>query len=335
MAPALEAVAVSAGAAVLVGAVGAVVVHVLARRWVTAAVLVTPLVVVACVAAGVLVGAKAMFLSAHDTGVVLLVLLAAVPVGLVVGAALVGTVRALDRRAVEAAAALERDRAVEASRRELVSWVSHDLRTPLAGVRAMAEALQDGVAADSGRYHARILLEADRLSAMIDDLLELSRIQAGQLGLALVEVDLGDVVSDTLAGTQALAGARGVRLAGAVHGPVSARVDVAATTRALTNLVVNAIRHTPPDGSVTVEADRDGASAVLRVTDQCGGIAPTDLARVFEPGFRGSSARTPAGGEGAGLGLAIVRGLAEAHGGAVRVRNALGGCSFELLLPAT
>jgi signal transduction histidine kinase len=265
---------------------------------------------------------------------VLTVLLAAVPVALAVGAALAGRVRALDRQAVETAAALERDRAVEASRREMVSWVSHDLRTPLSGVRAMAEALQDGISADPARYHARLLVEVDRLSGMVDDLLELSRIQAGQVRLALAEVDLSDVVSDTLASTQALAGARGVRLAGTVNGPISARVDVAATTRALTNLVANGIRHTPPDGSVMVEAARDGDVAVVRVTDQCGGIAAADLQRVFDPGFRGSAARTPAGGEGAGLGLAIVRGLVEAHGGSVRVRNVGGGCSFELLLPA-
>lgn len=227
----------------------------------------------------------------------------------------------------------ERERALERSRRELVAWVSHDLRTPLAGLRAMAEALEDGVATDPLRYHTQIRMSVDRLAGMVDDLFEMSRIHAGALRLTLARVPLHDLVDEAVVGADPLARARGVLLSADVRTPLAVRVDPKELSRALTNLVANAIRHTPSDGSVHVEAtERDGC-AVLAVTDACGGIPDSDLDRVFEVAWRGTAARTPEPLAGAGLGLAIVRGIVEAHSGEVDVRNVVGGCRFEVRLP--
>lgn len=335
MGPELQVLVLSALTAAVVGAAGALVVIATARRSVRTAVLVSPLVVVASVAVGVLVSARAMFLSPHDLSVVLLVLAAAVPVALVFGVVAARRVHALDRQAVQEAAARRRDREVEDSRREMVAWVSHDLRTPLAGIRAMAESLEDGVATDPGRYHARIRAEADRMALMVDDLLALSRIQSGTLRLAREQVSLADLVSDTLASAQPLAATHRVHLRGGAEGAVRASVDARELSRALTNLVVNAVRHTPPDGTVVVRARHDDVAAVVTVADGCGGIAAADLPRLFEPGWRGSGARTPGEGTGAGLGLAIVRGVVEAHGGDVDVVNVEGGCRFEVRIPVS
>ena len=241
--------------------------------------------------------------------------------------------RELSSTAARLAESRERERALERSRRELVAWVSHDLRTPLAGLRAMAEALEDGVATDPLRYHTQIRMSVDRLAGMVDDLFEMSRIHAGALRLSLARVPLHDLVDEAVIGADPLARARGVMLSADVRTPLAVRVDPKELSRALTNLVANAIRHTPSDGSVHVEAtERDGC-AVLAVTDACGGIADDDLERVFEVAWRGTPARTPEPLAGAGLGLAIVRGIVEAHSGEVDVRNVVGGCRFEVRLP--
>ena len=244
-----------------------------------------------------------------------------------------GLSRELATTAARLAESRERERALERSRRELVAWVSHDLRTPLAGLRAMAEALEDGVATDPLRYHTQIRTSVDRLSGMVDDLFEMSRIHAGALRLTLQRVPLTDLVDEAVIGADPLARACGVALQADVRTPLAVRVDARELSRALTNLVANAIRHTPSDGAVRVEAvERDG-HAVLAVTDACGGIPDEDINRVFEVAWRGTAARTPEPLAGAGLGLAIVRGIVEAHSGEVDVRNVVGGCRFEVRLP--
>jgi signal transduction histidine kinase len=241
----------------------------------------------------------------------------------------------LERTSARLREARARERAVEQSRRELIAWISHDLRTPLAGLRAMAESLEDGVAADPARYHRRIRVEVDRLSGMVDDLFELSRIQAGALQLSVSRVSLYDLVGDALAGTEVLARSRAVRLEDSGIAAVPVHVDSKEMSRALTNLLVNAIRHTPSDGTVAVGVEHPADDHVLvTVTDACGGIPDDDLPRVFDTGWRGSHARTPGPDGGAGLGLAIVRGIVEAHRGTVEVVNVGGGCRFEMRLPA-
>ena len=234
------------------------------------------------------------------------------------------------------AQARSRERALEASRRELVAWVSHDLRTPLAGLRAMAEALEDQVVVDPrtvSAYHTQIRREVDRLSLMIDDLFELSRIHAGALRLNRRPVALEDMVAEVLASAEPVARAKGVRLAGSAVRGMPIYVDAAEFGRALRNLVINAVRHTPSDGTVEVLGDVQQGMARFSVADACGGIPPQDLPRVFDVAFRGEAARTPGPQEGAGLGLSIARGIVEAHAGQIAVRNAGPGCQFLIRLP--
>ncbi|ARF54558.1 sensor histidine kinase [Streptomyces gilvosporeus] len=366
-------VALAALGAAVVGLLAAPAVRVLRRRSVALSLFAVAALAVAAMAAGTVAVAQAMFLSGHDLGVVMAVVgvsgVVSLAAALLFGrriakgsrelarsartvgseggfvapdepptAELAALSRALEETSVRLSEARERERALDTARRELIAGISHDLRTPLAGLRAMAEALEDGVAEDAGRYHSRMRVEVDRLAAMVDDLFELSRIQAGALTLTLSRVSVYDLVDDALAGARPLARASGVRLVDGGVDPLPVRVDAQQITRVLGNLLVNAIRATPADGKVAVSARPEGGRVVLAVQDSCGGIPPEDLPRVFDTGWRGAPARTPRpdqeGGTGAGLGLAIVRGIAEAHDGRATVRNAGAGCRFEVELPA-
>jgi signal transduction histidine kinase len=357
-------------AAAIVGLAGATALRALRHRTLAAQAAAVALTGVVAVAGGAWAAANAMFVSAHDLealGVVLAAAgLVAIAVALVlgrrvgrdsralvdvarrigrgeagVGAGRPGTAeldtlaRELERMSAQLDQARARERALEASRRELVAWVSHDLRTPLAAVRAMAEALEDGVVSDSAtvaRYHRQLGLEVDRLAVLVDDLFELSRTQAGVLELHLEPVALGDLISDALAGAAPVAQAKGVHLEGRLDGPTpELALSTPEVARALRNLLENAIRHTPADGTVRVEAGVDDGHAYVAVADACGGIPEPDLERVFDVAFRGEMARTP--GAGAGLGLAIARGMVEAHGGELTVGNDGPGCRFIVRLP--
>ncbi|WP_278236027.1 HAMP domain-containing sensor histidine kinase [Isoptericola sp. AK164] len=336
----LEGVVLSAGVAAAVGLAGAAGVLALGRRRPSAAAVLAPLVVVASVAAGVYASARAMFLSEQDSTTVLWLLLATVPVALVIGLALARRTHHLATERAAAVAARDRDREVEARRRELVAWVSHDLRTPLAAVRALAEAMEDEVTRPADAATG-ILAENRRMSDMVDDLLALSRLQSPGFELTRTPTDVGDLASDALAAAGPAAEAAGVRLTGEVAAPVVVPVDAREVARALGNLLSNAVRHTPAGGTVHVRVstrDTDGPAAVVEVTDGCGGIPADDLPRVFEAGWRGTAARTPGSG-GAGIGLSIVRSVAATHGGGVEVHNVEladggGGCRFTLTLPA-
>ncbi|MDK1476806.1 HAMP domain-containing sensor histidine kinase [Streptomyces sp. 549] len=349
------------------GVLGALALRALRRRSVAVSLTVLTGVGVAAMLAGTLSVCWAMFLNKHDLGVVTTVLavaaVAATATALLLGRWVTAGHRALERSAralgagagftapavampaelaslarslTEAGARLatarEREAALEASRRELVAWISHDLRSPLAGLRAMAEALEDGVAPDPARYHRQIRSDVERLSGMVGDLFELSRIQAGSLTLSPTRMSVYDLISDAIAGAWPLAAERGVRLADDGVEPVPIEVDSREMTRVLANLLVNAIHRTPADGTVAVAARRHEDAVVLSVTDGCGGIAAEALPRVFDTGWSGDDARTPP--SGAGLGLAIVRGIVEAHSGRASVRNVPGGCRFEVTLPA-
>jgi signal transduction histidine kinase len=328
-----QVVMVAALAAAVVGALGYVSFRLLARRSIAAAAAVAPVTTVLAVVTGLVATAWEMYLSPHDFHVALVVCAAAGVVATGIGLMLGARVRALQTEAMMEAEVRERERLLEAGRRDLVAWVSHDLRSPLAGLRAMAEALEDGVADDPARYHRQIRVEVDRLSALVDDLFELSRIQAGALRLSLEQVSLGDVVSDALAGAHPFATSRGVRLTGSAATRIPVSADERELHRALGNLVVNAIRHTPADGVVDVSVREEDGTAVVAVTDGCGGIPEADLPHLFEVAWRGQPARTPGPDGGAGLGLAIARGIVEAHAGQIGVRNVDGGCTFEVRLP--
>ena len=203
----------------------------------------------------------------------------------------------------------------------------------------MAEALEDGVVADPdtvSRYHVAIRVEIDRLAELVDDLFELSRIQAGALRLQMARASLGDLVSDALAASAPVARAKGVHLQGLVDGASpELHLSTPEVSRALRNLLENAIRHTPADGAVFVEVGVEAETAFVAVEDACGGIPEEDLDRVFDTAFRGELARTPNEESAGGLGLAIVRGVAEAHDGEIAVCNIGRGCRFELRLPLT
>jgi signal transduction histidine kinase len=229
-----------------------------------------------------------------------------------------------------------REQAFEASRRELVAWVSHDLRTPLAGLRAMAEALEDQVVIDPrevGQYHSQIRIETERLAAMIDDLFELSKIHAGALRLSPRVVGLEDLIADVVASAAPVARSKRVRLTGSAVRGMPVLIDSAEFGRAVRNLVINAIRHTPPDGIIEILGELRSGVACVSVSDECGGIPLDDLPRVFDVAFRGESARTPDPSGGAGLGLSIARGIVEAHSGDISVLNTGPGCQFLITLP--
>ncbi|WP_426507697.1 sensor histidine kinase [Dactylosporangium sp. McL0621] len=321
--------------ALAVALAGLVALRVLRGRSVTAHIVVILLVTVFSVLAGILGAAMRMFISDHDLHVLLIVVGTAASVSLAVG---LWSGRRLARSSMWAAEARDRERAAEARRRELVAWVSHDLRTPLAGLRAMAEALDDGVVSDPdtvAEYHRRISAETDRMAALVDDLFQLSRINAGALRLSLTDVPLGDVVSDAIASATPLAAAERISIvAEPSSGWPVVRGSVPELSRVVNNLIGNAIRYTPPEGTVTVTGGQDDGGGWLAVSDTCGGIPDADLPRVFDVAFRGAPARTPEKSAGGGLGLAIVRGLVEAHHGDVAVDNSGDGCRFVVRLPS-
>jgi signal transduction histidine kinase len=244
----------------------------------------------------------------------------------------------LEQTSARLAQAQAQAQSLERSRRELVAWVSHDLRTPLAGVRAMVEALEDRVVEDPetvARYYATMRREIDRLAGLVNDLFELSRIQSGALALDIESVALDELVGDAVAGAAIAASAKGVDLRGEVGEPSPVvELSTPEMVRVVRNLLDNAIRHTPPGGVVVITAGlaASGDSAVVSVQDACGGIPEQELASVFEMAYRGDAARTPGDG-GGGLGLAVARGLVEAHHGEISVNNEGPGCRFTVRLP--
>ncbi len=321
----------------------------------------------------VLAGARAMFISEHDRSVLLTMLLFASL--LAVGFSLYGATplaRRIDqlrrgaallaggdlgakvqvegrdeltrlaedfnRMAQELQEAAAREREAERARRDLIAAVSHDLRTPLASTRALIEAVADGVVEDPGmqaRYLASARSELEKLGRLVDDLFELSRIDAGALRLNLEEASLRDLISDTLSGFRHQAQSKGVRLVGEVSDGVDpVLANPPRLQRVLYNLVSNALRHTPADGTIVLRAEPHESLVRVEVSDTGEGITPEDLPRVFERSFRGERSRTRAGtGDGAGLGLAIARGLIEAHGGEISVESQPGrGSRFRFTL---
>jgi signal transduction histidine kinase len=366
----VELIGIAGGAAAVAVLLGLPLLAALRRRSVAVQVSVLALVIVAGIALGVFAAARAMFISEHDLAVIEVVLVAVATVGVAAAVLLGGRIAATSTSLVEVARrigssddrpestvsgaaelaqlarelelmeqrldeARSRERAVEESRRELVAWVSHDLRTPLAAIRAMVEALEDGVVtdpADVARYHSMMRAETDRLAALVDDLFELSRTQAGALRLQLERVSLGDLVSDAIAGVAPVADAKGVRLVGRIEGPApEVNVSTPEVLRALRNVLENAIRHTPTDGSVMVEAgSEDNDHVYVSVIDSGGGVPEADLERIFDVAYQSDPARTAGG---AGLGLAIARGFVEAHHGRITVRNENGGARFTVRIP--
>jgi signal transduction histidine kinase len=207
------------------------------------------------------------------------------------------------------------------TRRELVAWASHDLRTPLANMQAMLEAVEDGLA-EPEEYVPALHEQVRVLSQLVDDLFELSRIDAGAMTLELRSLPVAPVVSSSLRGVEAEARLRHVSLASDVDGRVTARFAPDMVERVLMNLLTNALRHTPNDGAVAVRVVPLPDEVRVAVEDTGAGLDAEARDRMFERFWRGDAARTS---RGAGLGLAIARGLVEAHGGRIWAENREGG----------
>ncbi|MGV9823642.1 sensor histidine kinase [Nocardia xishanensis] len=316
--------------------IGALILRANSNRSLTTSMAVLVLIPTLATLAGIIGVSGLMFTHELQRTAVVLAVVAAVTVP---AAILLGREQA--RKTVWEKQIREQERAAEQSRRELVAWVSHDLRTPLAGILAMAEALADGVVtgrADVTHYAEQIGCETNRLSRMVDDLFEMSKINAGALRLELEPVDLRELIDEVLAANRPTAERAQVKLR--AEQP-DRRIVVAASDQALgrvlTNLVSNAIAHTPPGGEVALSTGISGGQAWARVDDTGPGIAEADLPRIFEVAYRGTAARSPvaAGGvpTGSGMGLAIAAGLARAHRGDITVENRDRGCRFEVRLP--
>ncbi len=226
---------------------------------------------------------------------------------------------------------------LENLRRDLIAWTSHDLRTPLTSIRAMIEALHDGVVEDPQtvqRYYRTIRADIIALNGLIDDLFELAQLEAGGLSMEFGRHSLGDVIVETLETFQALAKQRQVSLVANVGPDVDpVRLNVAKIHRVLANLLSNGLRYTPDGGSIWVTAVRTPDGVVVTVRDSGAGFNAVDLPRVFEQFYRGEQARTRAAG-GAGLGLAIAQAIVGAHNGRIWAENVPGGGALVgFLLP--
>jgi signal transduction histidine kinase len=209
------------------------------------------------------------------------------------------------------------------ARRELVVWASHDLRTPLASLRAMVEALEDGLARPE-EYLAAIKAQTQILTGLVEDLFVLTRIDSGALALELQEASLGELVTACVDALEADASACGVRLRSQVATDPVVTVAPDKVQRVLMNLLSNALRHARPDGEVAVVVEEDADTVVVAVEDDGQGLAPGASERMFERFWRADDSRTRSSG-GAGLGLAIAQGLVQAHGGTIWAENRRGG----------
>jgi signal transduction histidine kinase len=252
-------------------------------------------------------------------------------------AALAADVNALAARL----ATVEQERAaLDAERRELTASISHDLRTPLASLSAMVEALDDEVVADRAevrRYYVTMRREIERLSRMIDTLFELAQIDAGALRLNLQPVALEEIAAEVVDAMRAQAQRAAITIEAETTGDLPPlMLDGARIERAIANLVRNALEHTPPEGRIVVRVERGPSSIVLTVRDTGEGIAPEDLPHIWRRFYRGDKSRTRHGdrAEGAGLGLAITRGIIESHAGTIEASSTVhSGTTMRVHIP--
>jgi signal transduction histidine kinase len=224
--------------------------------------------------------------------------------------------------------------ASERARRDLIAAISHDLRTPLTSLQLLAQGIDDGVldsAAGEGGYAEEISLHVGALAAMVDDLFELTRLEAGEIQWSMQRVRLDELVGETIESMRSQAAAKGVAVRARVpRGLAAPEANPEKLQRVLFNLIQNAIRHTPADGSVTVAAESAGEAIEVEVSDTGSGIPAHDRERAFEPFFRGDASR---GSGGSGLGLSICRAIIEVHGGRIWLEEGGGGTRVRFLLP--
>ena len=317
----------------------------------------TSLIVIAYAAvvvtgAAVAVAALTMFIEPHDLTLVLVAIALGVGLGSVIAGAvarpLTSDLEAISRTAERvgagdlsartgvrrndelgrAAAALDESittlQSSEEERRNLLSAIGHDLRTPMGSMQAAVEALQDGVAPDPQAYLRGLSLDLEHLRHLIDDLFLLARIESGRLELSPVGVDLAELADEAVEAVTPVAASRKVALTVDGPGHVSVAGDPAAIGRVLRNLLANAIRHSPESGEVRVMLSRNGSDAITMVVDQGPGF-PTEMGnRVFERFVRADDSRSRESG-GTGLGLFIAKSIIEAHGGTITIEPGPGG----------
>ena len=314
---------------------------------------------VAAAAAAVLASAASMFISPHDLRLVLVALGLGVGLGVVLATAVsarleedldaigsaarsvaagnrdvrTGVDRADEVGAVAAAlddmidrlvAAEDEQQRMQMARRDFLAAVSHDLRTPLTSLRAATEALEDGLVDDPSRYLAAMRTDLDLLTALVDDLFMLALIESGGLALARERLDLAEVVDEAAEAVRPVADRCGIHLAAEIEGSVTVEAAPREISRVLRNLLDNAVRHSPEGGTVLLTLAADAGRATVTVTDDGPGFPAEFVERATESFTRADDARRRDGG-GAGLGLAIARGLTEAHGGTIAVSPGPGG----------
>ncbi|MFK0239989.1 sensor histidine kinase [Microbacterium sp. NPDC090281] len=228
---------------------------------------------------------------------------------------------------------------LDSARRRFFAWISHDLRTPLTAVRALAESIEEGAADAPERFAGQVRVQVETMSRMVDDLFELSKLTSGAVQLRTQQVELLDVVSDAVADVAAAAASHEVRI---VERGVAGHVlwaDPHHLGRIIVNLLTNAIRHAPRGTEIVVSAtELDRHRLVLGILDHGAGVAVEDLDRMFDVGWREDTARTATVerdtvASGAGLGLSIARGLARAHGGEVFAERTDEGFRMNVMLP--
>ncbi len=337
--------------------------HKLSVRW---QVMAAALAATAVALVAVMTAAQMMFVSPHDRNLLMAVLVIAFALGagvaLWVSRSLVGdldrlarashqvaqgdltartgvnrgdevgeTARAFDDMVERLDLAHRRKAADEAERRLLMASVGHDLRTPLAAIRAATEALQDGVAPDPKRYLGSIGRDLDHLTHLVDDLFLLAQLDAGRFDPGRETVDLAELADDAAEALLPTAAAAGVTLELNTTGAVRTRGSAPELGRVIRNLLDNAIRHCPTRGRVTVNVTHEEGRACIRVTDDGPGFPADFTDRACEPFTRVDTSRRRATG-GAGLGLAIAKGVSEAHGGAIRLQPGPGG-DVTVMLP--
>jgi two-component system phosphate regulon sensor histidine kinase PhoR len=229
------------------------------------------------------------------------------------------------------------ERLLDNVKADFFTAMSHELRTPLSAIKGAAEVLlDDELPPAQERFVQTIHRNADRLSRLVTDLLDLSKLESGRIELRLARVDLNEIVADVLAALQPVADREGQRLLNRTSGEALPLIaDHERVEQIITNLVSNAIQYTPEGGEIAVRTWREGGDVYLAVTDNGVGISTVDLQHLFDKFYQGVNALTHKRG-GSGLGLTIVKYLAELHGGSVSVQSKLGaGSTFTIRLPVS
>lgn len=366
---ALQLAGTAVGGACAVGILGTGLLYLARRRSIAAQSAIVALTLAGAVAAGAMAGSRLMIEASHPIAALGVILISAGTVGILISFVLGARLRMGSERLIAATREIgggnlsarveqppgeefarlarelgsmqiqlqnsrNRERETEAARRELVTWISHDLRTPIGRIKAIVEALEDGIVArpnEISDYYALLQAEVDRIAALVNDLLELSRISAGTVNLEDEKVNLTELVSEAVEAFHVIADAREITLNGPERLEAEVCVSVGHFERALANLLDNAIRHTRAGGTVDVDVVENGEKVSVFVDDSCGRADVEKLRRLLvSPHAPNRVARNGQN----GLGLAIAKGLIEAQGGSIGVEATKRGCRFALTMPA-